>query len=278
MKKLIIVAAILMWQNQSFAQKHSLVKLWETDTTLKTPESVLFDKKDKLLFVSNIDGKPAEKDGKGSIGKIGLDGKIIQTDWVSGLNAPKGMGRFGNLLYVADLNEVVVIDIKKALITQRIPVENAIFLNDITVNDKGVVFVSDTRASKIHKIELGKATLYLDSLNGLKSPNGLLCVKDDLLVLDKGRFLKVDKNKQVLKIADGMDASSDGIVMVNPTDFIISCWAGITYYVTVDGSKEILFDNRSQKLNSADLGYDATKKILYIPTFYANKVVAYEVK
>ena len=88
-------------------QSHSLVKLWETDTLLKTPESVLYSAKEKFLYVSNIDGAAAAKDGKGSVGKVGLDGKIIMVDWVAGLNAPKGMGLYKNKLYVADLTEVV---------------------------------------------------------------------------------------------------------------------------------------------------------------------------
>jgi hypothetical protein len=37
------------------AQSHSLVKKWETEATLKTPESVLFDAGGKVLYVANID-------------------------------------------------------------------------------------------------------------------------------------------------------------------------------------------------------------------------------
>ncbi|HET6996453.1 MAG TPA: ATP/GTP-binding protein, partial [Chitinophagaceae bacterium] len=77
----------------SFSQKHQLVKKWETDSVLKVPESVLYDAGNKVLYETNIDGTdPWGADGKGSVGKIGLDGKIIKVDWVSGLNAPKGMG------------------------------------------------------------------------------------------------------------------------------------------------------------------------------------------
>ncbi|HEY4335294.1 MAG TPA: ATP/GTP-binding protein, partial [Puia sp.] len=96
MKKSILTGAFLfallcMLQNSVHAQ-HQLVKLWETDSVLKVPESVLYSPEDKLLYNSNIDGQPNEKDGKGSIGKTALDGKIIKVDWVTGLNAPKGLG------------------------------------------------------------------------------------------------------------------------------------------------------------------------------------------
>src|ERR1700712_245282 len=112
-QKITFIIAVLICSlsfTEMSAQEHALVKLWQTDTLLKTPESVLFDAGDKLLYVSNINGQPWEKDGNGSIGKVGLDGKIINANWVTGLNAPKGLGRYKNLLYAADIDNVAVID------------------------------------------------------------------------------------------------------------------------------------------------------------------------
>ena len=275
MKSLLLSSLLVVGAVAAQAQQHSLVKIWETDTLLKTPESALYYKKGDFLFVSNIDGKPAEKDGKGSIGKVGLDGKIIVTDWVSGLNAPKGMGIYKNLLYVADLSEVVVIDINKASIVKHIPVQDATFLNDISVDSKGVVYVSDTRKFKVHKIENDIATVYLENLKG---PNGLLCEDDHLYVLDKGSLLKVDADKKITTLAEGMDGSTDGLEKVKDGEFVVSAWAGVTYYVKADGTKEVLFDNRAAKINSADIGYQPKKKIVYVPTFYGNKIVAYQLK
>ncbi len=75
MKQILPLAVILFSANAVFAQ-HKLVKIWETDSTLKVPESVLFDGKNNVLYVSNIDGAPDGKDGVGSIGKVNLDGTI----------------------------------------------------------------------------------------------------------------------------------------------------------------------------------------------------------
>ncbi len=41
--------SLLLMPDTSKAQ-HKLTKLWETDTLLRTPESVLFDGKGKRLF------------------------------------------------------------------------------------------------------------------------------------------------------------------------------------------------------------------------------------
>lgn len=258
------------------AQTHQLTKNWETDSVLKVPESVLFDEKNNVLYVSNIDGKdPWGKDGKGSIGKVGTDGKIIAAEWVTGLNAPKGMGVFDNKLYVADIDRVAVIDLGKGTIAQSISVDGAEGLNDITIDKKGIVYVSDSKTKKVHRIESNKASAWIENLQG---PNGLLFYEDELYVLDNGGLYKSGKDKSLTKIADGMEGGTDGIENVSGKDFIVSCWAGSIWYVAADGSKEHLLDTRDQNINSADIGYDAKNRIVYVPTFWKNSVVAYQLK
>ena len=60
----------------SVQAQHSLTQIWSSESTLPVPESVLYSAQDKLLYVAQIDGKSGEKDGKGGIAKVGLDGKI----------------------------------------------------------------------------------------------------------------------------------------------------------------------------------------------------------
>ncbi len=75
------------------ANKHKLVKKWETEAVFKVPESVLFDKANNVLYVSNIDGKDTwAADGKGSISKMNADGKNIVVDWVAGLTCTQRHG------------------------------------------------------------------------------------------------------------------------------------------------------------------------------------------
>ncbi|MBI5417301.1 hypothetical protein HZA55_05070 [Candidatus Poribacteria bacterium] len=57
-----------------------LEKLWETLDELKQPESVVYDPERNIIYVSNIDGEPANKDGKGFISKLTLDGKFIESE------------------------------------------------------------------------------------------------------------------------------------------------------------------------------------------------------
>ena len=257
------------------AQKVTVQKLWATDTILKVPESVLVDDKENCLWVSNIDGAANGKDGKGSISKLSKTGTPINLDWVTGLNAPKGMAKYKQELYVADLTELVVIDIKKGVIKNKIKVEGSVFLNDVTVNKNGAVFVSDTRTGKIHRYENNMVTIEVENLQG---PNGLLSIDDQLLILDRGSLLSLTPGGTISKIMDGMDPSTDGIEKVAPNQYIVSCWNGIVYFVAAGAQKITLFDTRSEKINSADIGYDAKNKIIYVPTFLKNSVVAYQLQ
>ena len=249
MKKLsfyLLMFTVLMISINTKAQTHQLTKIWETDTVLRTPESVLYEAKEKILYVSNIDGVPTEKDGKGFISKLDLKGKPIQLEWVKGLNAPKGMGIYKNKLYVADLTEVVVIDLKTAAILEKIPVDGSIFLNDITIDSKGVVYVSDSRAGNVHQIENSKVN---SVLRNIKSPNGLLVDGKQLLVLNNGALSWLLPNDQLALLVDGMDPSTDGIEKVKENEFIVSSWAGAIYYLNTNGSKQVLLDGRADKKN-----------------------------
>jgi len=274
MKKTYLLLAFLLVVSTVTLAQHKLEKIWETDSSLLVPESALFDGENKVLYVANIDGQPWEKDGKGSIGKVGLDGKIIQTNWVSGLHAPKGMARVKNNLYVGDVDAVVVIDIRKGKIVNRITVEGAQGLNDVSADSKGVLWVTDSKLKKLHRIENGKAETYLD---GLKGPNGILAHQNELYILDAGGMYRIEKDKTLTKITDGMEGGTDGIEHVSGKDFIVSAWAGAIWYIDEKGNKELLLDTREKKINSADIGYDARKRILYVPTFFKNTVAAYRI-
>ncbi len=266
---LILLSTPLVLYTQ--AQSHSLVKLWETDTVVAVPESVLPDATHSFLFVSLIDGGGWDVDGKGGVGKLSLDGKKYTPDWITGLNAPKGLGRYKNRLYAADISEVVVIDIAKGKIEKKIGITGATGLNDITVDAAGIVYVSDSKAGKVYRIENDIPTLYMDNLPGA---NGLKATRDGLYILAKKAVLLADASKNLRTITD-LPNGGDGIEEAGNGDLVVSEWVGYVYYVYADGRKEQLLDTHLQKKNTADIHYDPTTKILYIPGFNAKTVSAW---
>ena len=103
---------------------------------MDSPESVYFDAASGFLYSSQIGGDAAAKDGNGRIVKLTLDGKIIDANWITGLNAPKGMRAYRGTLFVADIDEVVAIDIAAGRISSRVKTD-AKFLNDLATAPDG---------------------------------------------------------------------------------------------------------------------------------------------
>ncbi|MDF2193339.1 ATP-binding protein [Paraflavitalea sp. CAU 1676] len=256
------------------AQSHSLEKIWETDSIVAVPESALLLPKQNKVLVSLIDGAPWEADGKGGIGVLSTNGKDYDSSWVMGLHCPKGMGAFKGKLYVADYTSVVVIDINGGKIEQRITHDSARGFNDITISDKGVVYVSDSKSFKVWKVENGVLNLYLENLPGL---NGLKAVGNDLIIGSGKSFLKANAQKEITKIAD-LPQGADGIEPIGNGDYLVTAWAGYIFYVQADGKVETLLDTHLEKRNTADIGYDPVKKIVYVPTFFAKTIAAYQLK
>ena len=255
----------------------SLEKLWETDTLLTTCESVFYDRQRNVLYVSNIRGVPTDKDGNGFISKVNLDGSIENLQWVTGLDAPKGMGVAGDKLYVTNIDELVEVDIISGEIVRRYLVEGALFLNDVAT-DGNEVYFTDSDTNKIHLLSDGKITTWVES--DLKGPNGLFIESNSILLASMGSadlkaISKSDKSQKVIGTEIG---AGDGIGKTIGGDYIVSNWQGEVYHIKPDGKKIKLLDTKGQKLNTADIEFIADKKMLLVPTFFGNTVVAYELK
>lgn len=252
-----------------------LVKKWETDATLKVPESVIYDKTANLLYVANINGVPNEADGNGFISKLSLSGKIENLEWVKGLDAPKGMAIFKDNLYVSDIKNLVIIDIKSGKVLKKVAVEGAKFLNDVTAGADGTIYVSDSDTKKVHIYKNGKISTWITG-GTLAKPNGLLAEKNRVLVLDMGASKMFEYSldgKNPKQLAEGINGA-DGIVEVGKDEYLCSNWNGEVYLVA-GGKTTGLLDTKSDKLNAADIEYVAKDKLLLVPTFFGNKVVAY---
>jgi sugar lactone lactonase YvrE len=279
-------------------------KIWETPDELKNPESVVYAPKQDSLFVSNIDGKPDEKDQKGFISKVSLsNGSITELNWITGLNAPKGMVISNNdsKLYVSDITDLVEIDIASGKIIKHYNAPGSTFLNDVASDNQGNIYVSDTRTNSIYKLDttlksnntsslLLQVWLQSPELNG---PNGLLYVDNN-----KNRLIVVSLGSDPSKPGGGMkvvdlenktisNLGKEGTTTpVGRLDGIESDSAGTHYYVTdnpvgkvytvnADGTGyETLIDLERQ--GAADLEFIPNQNIIIIPLMQDNKLAAYK--
>lgn len=261
------------------AQSVELKPLWETDTTLRTPESVLVDPGQKVLYVACINGSPKLENKSSYIAKLGLDGKVIQLKFTDDLNSTKGMGILGDKLYVTEMTQVAEISLATGKILNRYPIEGAKFLNDIAIDTKtGVVYVTDSNDSKVWAIRSGKASLVLGG-EPLKGTNGLLFENDKLLIGNgDGSLLSLNPVTKQLTTLAKVSGGIDGIVSLGNKTYLVTEWAGKIWYIHADGTAELKLDTSGQKVSSADIGYDPTSQQLFVPTFFHNTVKAYSLK
>lgn len=248
----------------------SLTLVWETEESLTTNESVLFDDATGTVYVANINGDPSEKDGNGSIGTISLDGEILDGEWVSGLNAPKGMGILDGKLYVTDIDELVEIDIASATVSQTYPVEGAEFLNDVDAAGSRVYF-SDSGTGTIHVLEDGEVDVFAEGQEGI---NGLRIDSDGTLYGLDGSGLKVYDEEGNAEIINDVVTGGDGLIILGDDNYLASRWQGEVWIVL--GEEEVkLLDTTADESNTADIEYIEEENLVLVPTFFKNKVAAY---
>lgn len=270
MKNLKLIIALLVCTTFSNAQ--SLEKAWETEKTLKIPESVLYDGIRDQIYVSNINGKPKIKDGNGFISLLDKDGNIKNLKWVTGLDGPCGMAILNDSLFVTDIDRVHIISISKSEIIQTIEVKGASFLNDIVVFDDAVAFITDLHAENIVRLENGKTEIWLSDEMIVK-PDGLAFYGNSLAVGGKNSILIIDVKSKNIELLIDETGPVDGLIYLGDNKFIISDWAGKIFLV--DPYKKIILSNSTEKkIQAADLGYIVSDKEVLIPTFYDNRVIA----
>lgn len=268
---LIIVCNVTVFNS---IQSQELNRIWATEAILEVPESVLYSAIHNCLFVSNIAGDPSDKDGKGMISVMDITGKVNDLHWVTGLSAPKGMAADSMFLYVSDINELVVIDIELKQIHNRIKREDAQFLNDVAVNSHGDVFVSDSNGKRIYKLKGGALKVWLEG-DMLAGVNGLFCEGDDIIVGTSSSILKVSMVDQSYEELFSETTDIDGIESDGEGGYYFSSWKGLLYHAVPGQQPVLLMDTTGESINCADIGYEPESKLIFVPTFFDNRVVAY---
>jgi sugar lactone lactonase YvrE len=259
--------------------KITVEKKWQTEQILQVPEAVTYDPQRNVMYVSNINGKPLDKDGNGYISIVKLDGNIDNLKWVTGLNAPKGSALDGKNLYVTDIDALVQIDIETGKIIERYSSEEAVFLNDVAIDETGNVYVSDYSGqnSAIYKLSGSEFSIWMKG-DDIDRPNGLMLRGNKLLVGNSGdgKIKSVDLKDKTVRVIATVGSGIDGLRMDDEDNFIVSDWAGNTSYVSKDGTITSLINTTEQKINSADIEFIKKMNLLIIPTFFDNRLVAYQ--
>ncbi|MBV1789449.1 hypothetical protein KQ940_15445 [Marinobacterium sp. D7] len=251
------------------------------------PESAEPDPQNNYVYVSNIVGNPMEADGVGYISRVRPDGSELELKWVEGLDAPKGLALFDGRLYVADLHELVVIDVHEGRIVARYPAEQGQMLNGIDVAADGTVYLSDFLGNSIYRLEQGALELWLHD-DKLGTPNGILADGDQLKVVTWGvgiqQDFSTDQPGHILNLStkdgsfepmpNGPAGNWDGVVQIGDS-LVLSNWmTGELYQVQPDGSASRILQLEK---GSADLGWDEDSNMLWVPEMWKDRLIGYRI-
>ena len=259
-----------------------LTEVWLLEEGLNRPESVVYDAARDVLYVSNINFE-----GPGSIAKVSTDGMMVDSMWVSDLAAPKGIALGGDILYVADENTLLEIDLDSGEIMAEHVVEgDEVYLNDVTVGEDGAVYVSDSRFSKVYALQDGSFDVWLAHDNVLV-PNGVHVVGDELYIAasdstaeepGQGRYLQaISFADQSVRALHGTEPEGalDAVEPDGMGGLFVSDWGGGRLLHFREGEGLTLLRTPGQ--GTADVEFVADTKMLYVPVMMSNQLIAFEV-
>lgn len=254
--------------------QESRLPVW-TLTGLADPESVAVSADGRTLYVANVNGEADVHDGNGFISRVSPDGKMLQREWVTGLDAPKGAVVAGDRLYVSDIDKLVEIDIPAGRIAASYPAPGGKFLNDVAVTPDGTVLVSDSAANCIYALDHGQLIIWSKDPE-LKSANGLLPEAGRLMAVTmEGKLLAIDYGtRKAAVVATGL-GQGDGLAPADGANYFVSEWPGRLFRVTFDGKVETLLDTRAKGAYINDL--IRLGDLVILPNMKPGQLTAYRV-
>lgn len=265
---------------------------------LSTPESVLWDAKDDVWFVSNINGNPSARDGNGFISRLTRDGAVDSLRFIAGgrdsvvLNGPKGLTLVGDTLWVADIDAVRAFNIHtgQRVASVELGKLQAKFLNDIAAGPDGTLYITDTGIEFDAKGQMthpgpdrifalkGRTVSVAAEGDWLERPNGI--------TWDQGnsRFVVVPfGGPHLLGWAPGSakvdtlgtgPGGQDGVEFLDG-ELLVTSWADSSVFAaSVTGNRKVVTGVPSP----ADIGVDQLRGLVAIPIFTENRVEVWRVK
>ena len=238
-----------------------LVQEWVLEGGFASPESVVYDPIREVLYVSNVNGY--EANGAGYLSRVSLDGVLLDTFWLAGLNAPTGMASWQDRLYVVDFDHLVVIDPATASIVARHPAPDARpGLNDVSVSPDGRVFVSGSFTQTIYALTPDGLMRWVQD-PALRDANGLLADTSALIAvgyywhrLAYASPVPVLGDTTVVDL-ESVEADGEGGY------FLTTIGPRPIYRISASGERQVLL---ARDTFSADIEYLPAQRLLLVPS------------
>ena len=162
-----------------------LTESWRLEG-FQTPESVIYDAANDRIIIGNMVAMGAEAGEDGYLSLVSPSGELLEEQWATGFQDPRGMAIVGDTLFVADNMGFHIVSLADGALTDTITLEGAAFPNDVTADADGAVYVSDMFAQTIWRHADGETELWFGPDAGLSYPNGLFAHDGQVIVGSMG--------------------------------------------------------------------------------------------
>ena len=260
--------------------------LWETGG-FSTPESVVFDRRRGVFYVSNIGTRGADAiPDDGFISRLDADGTLLDLEWITGLHNPKGLALANGRLYAGDDDALVEIDLDAAeIVARHAPADGGpAQFNDTTADADGNVYAFSRRLDTVFRLHQGRLEPWLElDVARTGRPNGLRVDGGRLLMgswqvppegEQPGHLSTVAlADRSVGRIGSAPIGHIDGIEPDGRGGWTVTDWTrGLLLHVGADGATTPLL---TLSRGSADHLYLADRDLLVVPMFFDDVVRAW---
>ena len=267
-----------MKSNSFFPVIMFILPVFSFPQKFKMPESAVYDTVTNRYFVSNF--------GDGKIIQIDSNGE--KTYFKKELSKPLGMLLYKNILYVVDNPKTVRgFDITDGSSKLEVEIKEASFLNDITVDNSGFLYITGSSTGTIFRIDIASKT-YSPFMKTHGGPNGITYDKsrNRLLIcyfMEKAPIDEINlEDSTISRIITTEFTKLDGIALDLDGNCYISEWGPGSFEsgYTKEG-KIYKYDNSFKKepelISSihhgpADIYFNNYKNELVIPSLLADTV------
>jgi outer membrane protein assembly factor BamB len=289
----------------SFKKAATLPPPITTGAVFLTPESAVHDRIGDVYLVSNVNRHPQILSNDGFISRLAPDGTVLELEWIRGgvggatLHAPTGITIYGDVIYVADADAVRLFerDTGTPIGSWEVPVRTEevpgipgtywvrdVLLNDVCVGPRGEVYLTGTGIDIDLSFDLaptGADVVYafrdgvpvpLATGPELAGPNGCVVVGANVFVatLLGNQVYRLNPAGKLFPVATLPAGGLDGIVQSGGVLYVSSVFEGMIFRMSTGGSQiTTLLDGL---ISPADIGYDAMRDRLIIPSLFGDFV------
>jgi len=212
----LILAIILFGSNISFSQYSS-------------PESITYDTTGKRYFISNTSSsKIVQRDRQGNV-----------TDFVTVGGSIHGVTVHNGKVYVCNGTRVRGYDLNTAAEVFNVVISGSTFLNDLAIDNSGMMYVSDFSGRRIYKVNTNNSEYWIYVPATTNQPNGVYvdAPRNRLLICCWGGSAPVKavnlSDSTISNIITTPYSNCDGISLDRNDNVYISTW-GIQSVVRYD--------------------------------------------